>query len=92
MDDDELKDIVFLAGILYPILCAIVTYPAIVAGYCFDHLYGMDAGFWAWLISIGILGFLKMIRAVWLLILIYAVSFIPFIIIANQFMKDVYGG
>ena len=87
---DELSELATIVFVLYCILGAILTYPCLVIGYYVDELYGTDAGFWAWIISIAVLWLLKMIQAYWLILIIYLVTLVPFIFICIGWYKECY--
>lgn len=88
---DDLGEIVLIAFVLYCMIGAVLTYPCLVVGYYFDKLYGIDAGFYAWLISIGVLWILYLLRQLWLIAIIYLVALIPFIFICIEWWKELYG-
>ena len=87
---EDLGEIAIIMLVLYCIIGAILTYPCLVVGYYFDKCFDLDVGFYAWLISIGILGLLYLLRQFWLIIIIYLVTLIPFIFICIEWWKECY--
>ena len=90
MSKEDLGELAIIVLVLYCILGAILTYPALVVGYYFDKYLGIDVGFYAWLISMGILVLLKIFRAYVFIGLIYLISFIPFIFICIEWWRECY--
>ena len=88
---DDLGEIAIIVLVIYCIIGAILTYPCLVVGYYSNMLFGLDAGFYAWVISIGILWLLTLLRQFWLILIIYIVTLIPFIFICIGWWKECYG-
>ena len=89
---DDLGEMGIIALVLLCVLGAVLTYPCLVVAHCLDKWCGIDAGFWSWIISMGILWLLIQLRCFWLVAIIYLATLIPFIFIAIEFWKECYGG
>ena len=87
---DDLGEIAIIMLVLYCICGAIATYPCIVIGCYFDKLYGIDAGFYSWMISMAVLWVLYLLRQIWLIVIIYVVTLVPFIFICIGWWKECY--
>ncbi len=92
MDMDDVGEVAILMLVLYCLIGAILTYPALVVGKYSTDLYGLDVGFWAWIISVGVLIVLYFLRQFWLILIIYLVTLIPFIFLCIAWWKELYGG
>ena len=87
---DDVGEIAIIMLVLYCIVGAILTYPCLVIGYYFDKHYGLDVGFYAWLISMGVLLVLYWLRQFWLILIIYLVTLVPFVFICIGWYKECY--
>lgn len=92
MDMDDLGEMAIVALVFYCLIGAILTYPALVVGCYVNDLYGLNAGFYAWLISIGMLLLLSWLRQIWPILIIYLMTLVPFIFICINWWKELYGG
>ena len=87
---DDLADTAMIAAILYLLVGAVLCYPCLVVGYYVNKLYGLDAGFYSWIISIAVLWLLYLLRQFWLIVIIYLVALVPFIFICIEWYKECY--
>lgn len=92
MNSDDIGDIAIWVVVLYLVVAVMACYPAVVVGYYFDHNHGTDAGYYAFMISIGVLIFLGWIRQFWLLLIIYLLALVPFILICIKWYKECSAG
>ena len=87
---DDIGEIAIIMLVLYCIIGAILTYPCLVVGCYFDKHYGLDVGFYSWLISMGVLLVLYWLRQFWLILIIYLVTLVPFIFICIKWYGECY--
>lgn len=84
-------------GLFFCLLGLIASYPGFVIGdFLYNHGFKLDSDrtisvFYVWLITTAVLFLLKLLRAYWLIVVAYLVTFPGAIFLAIRLFNDIYG-